>query len=413
MRVLLLFVLCAIQLTANSFDMFDDDTPKSFDSTLSPHYQMKVGFNYESTNNSMTDQKQMIFYQTMDYKNYFIDYDITTNFDDLRINIKELYYKHKLSARSFIDIGRINIKEGIARSYNPTDYFKGSGLLFNSLITRDRRENRLGSLMIAHTLFFHFGSVKCIVSPQISAPKDSLWSDKQHIGLHLDATNYTNRASFYTSINLDKDLFTSAMIHKNEDGLHFGTNISYVYHNWLFYNESTIKRSKDNLAKSIEYYHYDLLKKHFDTNTKTIYQGVFGLSYTSENNIETIVEYIFNGAGMRKSEWKKYFLLRQNTKHEQQLMSIRKYHHQKEAFFNKETLFAQVRFNEVKPNFDIAVLSFVNLYDHSSLNQLTLRYSKHDFQLKLSARKRFGAAQSEYGSLDKKATYIAECKYYF
>jgi len=99
--------------------------------------------------------------------------------DEQSINIKELYYKGEFSPKNIYEIGRMNVKEGVGRGYNPSDFFKGSTSLTLSSDPKEIRENRLGSVMVQNTLFFDDFTLKSIYSPKISVDADGAWGGKK------------------------------------------------------------------------------------------------------------------------------------------------------------------------------------------------------------------------------------------
>lgn len=415
-RGLISFLFVSLSLFGNEFDFFDESAEVHFTQERKSEFNSRLRLMYENNFDGENEKKSLTIYQNIKGKNFYVDYDFSSTFDDYRFNLKEIYYKRNLTENFFLDVGRVNVREGIARAYNATDYFKGSGLVFDSLVAGDRQENRLGSVLLQGTLFSDGNSYKFIYSPKITTKASSILSDRKHIGMGLDISNYANRFSLYSNLKLHKKLSTSFIVHKNEEGLNVGTNISYSNGSWIFYNESSFKHAKNTVAISIG--KLGLSKEVQDTfnhKEKNIYQGSFGLSYTSQNNIVSTFEYIVNSGGLDKQGWKDFFSLsKQNKRFEQQLLGVRKYHQVNEEMMSKESLFAHIRFNDVTPKLDTHLLAFANPYDKSMLLEMGLEYEQREnLMFKLNFRKMFGDAQSEYGSLANGTVGMAELEYYF
>ena len=89
--------------------------------------------------------------------------------------LKEAYLSGQVSATKLIDLGRINVREGVALGYNPTDYFRPGSI--RQIVSPDPaslRENRLGSLMLRAQTLWSGGSLTAIYSPRFGArPNDS------------------------------------------------------------------------------------------------------------------------------------------------------------------------------------------------------------------------------------------------
>jgi hypothetical protein len=65
--------------------------------------------------------------------------------------LKEAYLSRQAQPNQIVDLGRINVRNGVAMGYNPTDYFRIGAL--RSAISLDPaslRENRLGSAMLRY-----------------------------------------------------------------------------------------------------------------------------------------------------------------------------------------------------------------------------------------------------------------------
>ena len=74
--------------------------------------------------------------------------------------LKEAYLSWQAQPDRIADLGRINVRNGVALGYNPTDYFRAGAL--RSIVSIDPaslRENRLGSAMVRAQALWESGSV--------------------------------------------------------------------------------------------------------------------------------------------------------------------------------------------------------------------------------------------------------------
>ncbi len=362
-------------------------------------------------NESSDDDKIFYLRLAKQEKNYLYDVRFIADEDTQSFNIKELYYKGNFAEKSFYEVGRINIKEGVSRGYNPTDYFKGTHSLTLSNDPKERKENRLGSLLFSQTLFLDKWTLKAIYSPKISVSKNTLLSDAKYIGLHLDESNYHDRASLYVDYSGFEDVSSSVILHYNEDDLNFGFNLSYIYDSWIVYLENSLKYAKNEISK-LEI--NPAIRDQFSSNKKYIDQATLGINYTSASNIVTTVEYIFNSGGLDDDDWDRWFELGKNPLYARELGSIREQIAKKESIQSRQSLFVLSRASDVMTNLDASVLAWVNPYDGSSLSQVGLEYSYHDnLQTNLFLRNYRGKTDSEYGSALNDYEVLIEAEYLF
>ena len=411
MRFLWLLLLVSIMIRADELDFLDeiDSDVGSFEEKKSVvDARVKLSF---LKNESSDDDKIFYLRLAKQEKNYLYDVRFIADDDTQSFNIKELYYKGNFAENSFYEVGRINIKEGVSRGYNPTDYFKGTHSLTLSNDPKERKENRLGSLLFSQTLFLDKWTLKAIYSPKISVSKNTLLSDAKYIGLHLDESNYHDRASLYVDYSGFEDVSSSVILHYNEDDLNFGFNLSYIYDSWIVYLENSLKYAKNEISK-LEI--NPAIRDQFSSNKKYIDQATLGINYTSASNIVTTVEYIFNSGGLDGDDWDRWFELGENPLYSRELGSIREQIAKKESIQSRQSLFILSRASDVMTNLDASVLAWVNPYDGSSFSQVGLEYSYHDnLQTNLFLRNYRGKTDSEYGSALNDYEVLIEAEYLF
>ncbi len=411
MKFLWVLLFSAIMIGADELDFLDEidsDVATFEEKESSVDIRAKLSF---QKNKESEDDK--IFYLNLakQEKNYQFDIRIVADEDTQNINIKELYYKGNFADNSFYEIGRINIKEGISRGFNPTDYFKGSHSLTQSSDPKERKDNRLGALLFSETMFLDKFTLKAIYSPKISVGKNNLFGDTKYIGLHLDETNYVDRGTLFVDYNKFKDVSSSMILHLNEDDLNFGINVSYVYQDWIFYLENSLKRSKNNINKVIDkmQLHPDVVAA-FSEDKLYIDQATVGFNYTSDSNIITTLEYIYNGGGLDSDGWDDWFSL---SEIHPQVGAIRSGILENEALLSRHSLFLLSRASDIKTNLDATALAWINPYDGSTLSQIGLEYAYDDLQTNIFLKNYRGKENSEYGSSQNDYELLIEAEYFF
>ncbi len=419
-KIKLLFPLffSTLLLQSDEFDMFDTvdevDSSKSAFKEDNSFLNARLKLSYQKNEQRDNDKKLYLNLNKTD-KHYGVDVRIVADEDEQSINIKELYYKGEFSPENIYEIGRMNVKEGVGRGYNPSDFFKGSTSLTLSSDPKEIRDNRLGSVMVQNTLFFDDFTVKNIYSPKISVDADGGWGSKKEYGLHLDETNKQDRYSLYLGYGGFKDVSSSLILHKNEDDFNLGLNLSYVKNSWIFYTESSYKRSKSDIRKSIERLNLSpTVQNAFGLEKENIQKAIFGINY-SYDNISTNLEYIFNSSGLNRKGWKDWFALAKNSPQmAQQLGAIRADMSNKEEIMSRDSLFLFSRATDIVTNLDASALVWLNPYDKSTLSQVGLEYTTTDsLQTSVYLRHYQGSNESEYGSNLDDYQVLVEAEYYF
>ena len=346
---------------------------------------------------------------------------------DLRLDIKEAYVSWQKSPTLFFDVGRINVKNGIATGFNPTDYFKaGTVLDRNTEDVSQLRDARLGALLAQGQKLWEGGSATLIASPKISYKTDNWTSDKNITGLNLHKSNDRTR----TLIKLTHEIsegFSPELIYYNESGNHnIGLNFSKVLNKKMFaYMEWNIGKRRQLIDEAF----LDARESHqlipeisqkFDTDNgeKYLQQLAVGASYTSASNVTTKLEYHYNEAGLSSSEAQTWFDLGLNTKNPAvvgQLLSLRGLAQSKGEMLGQHRLFLYSTWQDVgMDDLDLTGLVMGDLNDSSHLLQVKMAYSPNkSTEVSLQAAKFNGDNDSFYGSLNQDNSVTAGFKYNF
>ncbi len=415
----LLFLILMSLTQADEFDMLDEidktEDAKAFEEEKNfINARLRLNYQYNEESDST---KAYYLNLNKNEKNYQADVRIVGNAHDVSINLKELYYKGEISPTNLVELGRMNVKEGVARGFNPTDFFKGSTSLTLSTDPKEIKDNRLGSVMMQNTLFFDDFTFKAIISPKISVDEDGVWGSKKDYGLHLDETNYETRQSLYLAYNGLKDVSASLLVHHNKDADEesLGVNLSYVKNSWIFYTEGSVKEGKNDVTKSIERLNLSpSVQNALASEKETVQKAVLGVNYTYDN-ISTNFEYIFNRAGLDSSEWNSWFdLAKSNAQMAGQLGAIRGDIASKEEIMSRDSLFVFSRMTDILTNVDGSLMMWINPYDKSTLSQIGVEYAlKDDVQTNIYLRNYQGANDTEYGSFADNYQILIEGEYYF
>jgi hypothetical protein len=145
----------------------------------------------------------------------------------IRNDVREAYLTLRPTQQDFVEVGRINIKNGVAIGFNPTDYFKvGTSLAEASSDPTVTRDGRLGVVAIRAQAFWSAGSVSMTYTPDLGAP-NLVETSRPVLGLDLGQTNPSQRLLFTAAFPLG-DLNPEALIFLSHGDQRVGLNISHL-----------------------------------------------------------------------------------------------------------------------------------------------------------------------------------------
>ena len=348
--------------------------------------------------------------------------------DDLRLDIKEAYLSWQQSPARFIDTGRINVKNGVATGFNPTDYFKiGTVLDRNTEDVSQLRDSRVGSLLIKGQMLWDRGSLVLVASPKISYKSNRWYSDSDIIGLNLQKSNDRSRVLLKYTLKV-RDDFSPELIYYNESGKHnIGFNLSTAFSKkWLGYvewnmgkrrsliDEALLEvRESNQLDPAIDQAFSDDKGEHY------LQQLAIGASFTSASYITTTLEYDYNEAGLANENAERWLDLGTGAEKHPiatgQLLSVRGLAQARGEPLGEHSLFLRVTWADAGfDDLDLAGILVSDLNDKSHLVQVEARYNlNHRAELSLRLAKFDGDRKSLYGSLDKEQTVTLQVEYSF
>ena len=400
-------LLCLTLLSnADDLDMFDivDNDMNVTQSVNQSHKNIRIKFSHLLQNES--SYKSVLYANISDNKeNYVYDLRIEANEDIQSLHIKDLYYKTAYDERYFFELGRMNVKEGIASGYNPTDYFKGGSSFTLSVDPKEKKENRLGALLIQASAILDNMTIKVLYAPKVSIKSQSIWASKTYVGAHLDESNSQDRTTLYVGYTGFDTMSISGLLHTNDDGLNLGVNLSYIDEGTIWYMEGSIVEKKSNIDTVL--------------GTKNPAQSYspelsLGVNYTSATNIVGTFEYIYNHAGFNNGDWKNYFSLsKKSPLYAGELAKERGALLGNAKMMSKHTLFMMARQSDVLTNLDWTLLSWLNPVDKSSLLQVGMSYAYEEVLFSIDARAYMGTSHTEYGSYPNEYEGLLSMTYFF
>jgi hypothetical protein len=318
---------------------------------------------------------------------------------DSTINsLREAYLSWQPSeAATVFDFGRINMRNGPAYGYNPTDFFRdGSLRVLTSADPLILRQNRIGSVMLRGQHIWDGGSLSVAYSPKL-ATKPGLdgWS------LDLGSTNSRDRGLITLGTKFSQTFNTQAFLYK-EDGLSpsIGANLTALLSDAATTHlEWTHGREPSLLSRAIP---------SAATNEVTRSRFSGGVTYTTLGKTSITAEYQYNGFGLKKPEWDALSVIPgaqlaylQEALRLQELaprQAVLLYVTQKSLWLKDLDLNAYIRFN---------------LEDSSKLMWFELRHHWPNFDLSFQLQQNIGRTNSEFGVLPDRRLIQVLGTYYF
>ena len=248
-------------------------------------YRGSVDFRYD---NPIAPQWRLVLSNRLDG----VDSDGVPPGDNVN-TLREAYVSWTGSAHQMVDFGRVNVRNGAALGFNPTDWFKANAL--RSIVDPDPavlRENRQGTVVLQAQQLWNEASLTATVSPKlVRTPEIS----SSTFAFNAGATNPSNRFLLAGSWKLS-DKFTPQLLAfgGNDDPAQLGLNLSgLIGDSVVAFGEFTAGRGKPLLAQALNQ----------PAANQNQQRAALGLTYTTGFNLSLTAEADYNSAAPRGDRW--------------------------------------------------------------------------------------------------------------
>jgi len=345
-----------------------------------------------------------------------------------RHDFREGFATWRPTREAFIDLGRVNMKNGVALGFNPTDFFKTGAVV--DRVSEDPavlRETRLGVLMFRGQTVWEGGNATFAYAPDIHDRGRAYATDNRSFDPGFDRTNAEHRLLAKTSFDLAKDLAPEFLVYHEGDRNKLGLNLTRgigdrvtVYGEW----------SGGRRASLVEEAFRDCVRTGlFPSATTRLMPGdrderfmndlAVGFSYATASKVTTNFEYHYHEAGMSRQDWRYWFDtgrgLSNSAAGRNQLWQIRNYAADRQEPLSQHSLFLRSEWQDAFiPDLTLAGLANVNPYDRSTLLQLSADYHWSDaWTFGLRGTGNLGRGDSERGSATQFGSLIFKAIRYF
>ncbi len=321
-----------------------------------------------------------------------------------RLIVQEAAFQHLFTSESGLTVGRVNVRNGVASGFNPTDWFRKNSLVrTDSLDVKDRREDRLGIVAVQGMISDESGLWQAGYRPRIPTAENSILSDRDIIGQGLDRTN--DRTAFYlkyTPSHWDNLALTPSLYYE-ENNAGLGMESSITAHDTLvLYGEWFVQRRMDLAAQALDE-SAAFTPLFADRKTRLYNQLAVGASWSmpeniaGQNDITLSLEYHFNEAGLDAKEhdrWKR--LSHENDK---AAGLIAKYAADAQEPLARHQIFTRLAWNDIVGSADLSLIAALAPVDGSGFSQATLQIPlTENAHIDVQGYHFFGSRDSIYGS---------------
>ena len=334
--------------------------------------------------------------------------------DDFNIDVQELVLTFALGDLTSLRLGRINLRNGGATGFNPTDWFRDNSLVLGgSAAAADRRNERLGVVAITGITTFGQTLVQTGFRPKIKADSDSIWAAKDMIGLGLDRTNSTEAAFVKITPDFGSNLSVTAnaLLLDGEQG--FGVEVSGTLgDNLVLYAEAMDQRRQSLAAEALAggkgstSFRAGLDAK---TGTERYGQSTIGLNWVlpwkwiGARDISLTFEHHFNGAGLSSAQIET--LATASGSDGAAAGALYQLANRRQDPLARQQLFARLVWNDIWNDTDLSLLAYYVPADYSGLGQVVLDVPiTQAATLNLRALHVFGDTTSVYGAAPNKTS---------
>jgi len=341
--------------------------------------------------------------------------------ENLINDLREAYLSWQPSGRTYLDLGRINLKSGVALGYNPTDFFRTRAVV--EPLSADPsvlREDRLGTLLLRGQQLLEVGSITVAFAPKLYEPSP-IYANTGLPSLNpmLDRTNAGNRFLAKGSINLGDRLSPELLLYRDSSQTRFGTNLAagigqkvVAYLEWsggrrASLIDAALRYGRDTGTLPAEA--PDVIPESSHASFQS--ELAVGASYTTESRITFNLEYHFNQA-----DWRNWFAGRPaSSPAAGELWYLRNFALDQQYPISRHSVFLRADWVDAfVPRLELTGFVNADLYDGSSLVQLTADYYLSDHWTAgglITANS--GSARSNFGSLASDATFMVKVARYF
>jgi len=351
------------------------------------------------------------------------------NHENVINDFREGYLSWEPFDRTYLDAGRINLKNGAALGFNPTDFFKTRAVV--EPLSADPsvlREDRLGTLMVRAQHIWEGGAIMAAFAPGFYHPT-AIYTDANLPSFNpsFDRTNAHDRLLLKASINFKTNFSPELLIYREGNQTKIGANVTrslgqsiVAYAEWaggtqvnLIDRALRYGRDTGTLPLSAPSPLSDDPRSRFQNDLS------LGASYATRNKITFNLEYHLHEAGFTRQDWNHWSAAGQGTTDSspaaRALWYIRSYALDQQEPLSRHSAFLRADWVDAFiPHLEITGFTNADLYDGSSLVQVEADYYvSNAWTVGAQGSAYLGSRRSDFGSLPQREGFLLKVARYF
>jgi hypothetical protein len=318
--------------------------------------------------------------------------------DNLSLTLRELYVSGIADGWG-LDLGRINLRDGVALGFNPTDVFRSGALLARRTEDPSRlRESRLGVVGFRLNRNTEIGQFSALVAPRINSSQAPSWYDPRWGAVNGKHDQYYVK---YTPPSWS-GLYTNMVLHRAEGGaMTWGVNAT---DNW---GQATVA-----FFEAARTRHPGLLDVALNDSSVQQWRNKFatGLTFATQSRQTLTLEYDYNGDGLNKADWNGAWQDASQGQLTRGFLTAG----QRQDPLSRHSLMVMLQWEQLLGrNDDLSCLMRASLVDRSRFSwcEWTFRQTQCDWALNFTHFS--GSERSEYGASEQRLVVGAKARFYF
>lgn len=345
--------------------------------------------------------------------------DVVAGYD-----FREGYFTWEPSSRTYLEAGRINLHDGVALGFNPTDFFRERTLVDQA--SEDptvRRDDRLGTLMVRAEHLWNGAEASIAFAPRLYAPSSILDAAPTGMATGLDRTNAADRFLATAGANI-AGLAPQAFLYHEGSLTQVGAALSWlVSQSIVAYAEYAGGVAPSLAERAVQ---YGKVTGALPATAPALPLGEAGDRFRSDvaagaswsagaAKLTINGEFLHHDVGFDRDQWHRWFAFADaSPSAAAELWYIRAYANDQQEPMSREEVFLRAdRTDAAIRNLEVTAFAFVDLSDGSSLVQVSAGYlASNSWTLAAYLLANVGGGHSEHGSLPQGAGVTVQLERY-
>ena len=315
-----------------------------------------------------------------------------------RLGFREFHIRHN-AGTWWMEAGRINVRNGVATGYNPSDFYRMGAI--SATRTRDPqrlRESRLGAVQLRAGTRMIGSEWTVSLSPSLHDRESPAWYDPRWGAVNGGASQHGLEISLPRWNGVFSQLLWQ---HRSDIGDSIGANVNapfgqatIIYAEWA----RTHRKALGALAQNS------------DVHTSTVQQWSTGLRFTSDLRITLGLEWQYNGAGLSRDEWSDMWQFASTTGAARALADAGR---SCDPLARNSMMISLLWERFGHRDAELNCFLRRNQTDHSRLGWCEWRYKGTDDEWSLSISRADGQARSEFAAIAQRWSMAMRWRHYW